>query len=431
MIDTQPVKGMRDFYPEELGRRSWLFAKFREAAGRFNFDEYDTCLLENEQLYTRKAGDEITNQLYCFEDKGGRRLALRPELTPSLARMIVARQGELAYPLRWFSIAQCFRYEKMQKGRKREHFQWNMDVIGDPTTNAELELLASLTDFFSSVGLTSQDVTVRFSNRKILHELLVKLGIAEERVPALCVIIDKLDKIGSAGVSSMMIEAGVDSSVARKLLSFTEATDLEGVERATGYLPSAAFDVQTLLDGAASYGIAPFLRFSPNLVRGLSYYTGTVFEAFETTGKGRAICGGGRYDHLIELFGGHPTPMVGFGFGDVVISLLLSEKGLAPVGSRGAKVLVAAFSQGERLPATRVAQELRRMNIRTELDLSFAKMKRLLSRADRQGFDYVAVAAPEELAVDKILVKDLIKQSDDRIPMQDIARVLMDRIRGT
>jgi histidyl-tRNA synthetase len=358
VTQNQPVKGMRDFFPDEMAKRSWLFDHFRESARRFNFSEYDSCIVESEDLYTRKTGDEIGEQMYNFQDKKGRKLALRPELTPSLARMIISRQNELTYPIRWFSIAQCFRYEKMQKGRKREHFQWNVDIVGDPSTSVEVELLALLVDFFVSVGLTEKDVTIRFSNRQILFELLLRLGCSQDQLPALCIIIDKLDKIGSEAMLSMLTQEGISPAIAEKVLSFVQSRNMEEIAVSAGYLPSAAADVEALTSAASSYGIAPFLRFTPSLVRGLSYYTGTVFEAFEATGEGRALCGGGRYDQLIELYGGRKTPMIGFGLGDVGIGLLLSEKNLIPTQD-DCRILVGAFSPQQVSAATRIVRELR------------------------------------------------------------------------
>jgi histidyl-tRNA synthetase len=431
-VQNQPVKGMRDFYPEQMNRRSWLFSKFRETARRFNFIEYDACVLESEELYVRKAGDEITHQLYNFEDKSGRKLALRPELTPSLARMILARHSEITFPIRWFSIAQCFRYEKMQKGRKREHYQWNMDLVGEPSIAAELELLSALVDFFASVGLTEKDITIRFSNRNLLSEYLSKLGLQEGSLPAVSVIVDKLDKVGPQTVKSMLVEVGCDSSTADRVIAFIKAADLDEVRELIGYEPTASTDIRALLDGAKLLGIDGFLRFTPELVRGLSYYTGTVFEAFEASGEGRAVCGGGRYDRLIETFGGPSIPMVGFGFGDVVIMLALAERNLVPAQSPQSKVLVASYSNNESPEAIRIARSLRASDIQVELDLSCPKLRKLLTRGDRQGFRYVILAAPDEIRQGQILVKDLAHGSEQRIPLHTASEHIVNKMmRGT
>ena len=425
-MEMQSVKGMRDFYPDQMRRREWLFARFREAARRFNFVEYDACVLEHEELYIRKAGDEITEQLYSFQDKGGRRVALRPEITPSLPRMILARRHELGLPLRWFTVGQCFRYERAQRGRKREHFQWNADIVGRTGIAGELELLALLVDFFESVGLTERDVTIRFNNRKLLTEVLTRGGVPEARFAEVSVIIDKLDKIGSEKVSGMLIERGIDSSTAERIMSFINASGLEDLEAVLGYVPLAVSDVHDLLEGCMAYGIDRYLKFSPALVRGLSYYTGMVFEAFEISGESRSICGGGRYDRLFETSGGPPTPMVGFGLGDVVVSLILEEKGLFPASSGETKVLAACFSEAESIPAIRAARLLRKANIQTELDVSGSKLKKLFARAAREGFSHVVLAAPQEVKEGRVSVKDLGTGAQDAVPESAI----VERIRG-
>ena len=424
-MELQPVKGMRDFAPPDMGRRLWLFARFRETARRFNFQEYEPALLEHEELYVRKEGDEITEQLYGFQDKGGRRVALRPELTPSLVRMIASRRGELAFPLRWFTIGQCFRYEKMQRGRKREHVQWNMDIVGEPGIGAELELLATLADFFRSVGLAEKDVSIRFNNRGILSEVLTRAGLPEERFAEVSVVIDKREKIGDAAVADTLAQKGIASEVTDRILAFMNAASLEECEGALGYTPAAAGEVRELQARAAAYGIEGFLKYSPALVRGLSYYTGTVFEAFDASGQGRAICGGGRYDRLMETFGGPPTPMVGFGFGDVVISLMLEERGLFPSHDNEVAALVAAFSAEESSAATIAARTLREAGVRTELDVSFQKLKKVFARASRQGFSHVVIAGPDEVREGMLAVKDLRAGVEEKVPAGELVRVVI------
>jgi histidyl-tRNA synthetase len=421
-MNIQPVKGMRDFYPEEMEKRNWLFTKFRDSARRFNYREYEPSILEHEEIYIRKAGEEITDQLYNFEDKGGRRVSLRPELTPSLARLILARGSEYSLPIRWFSIPQCFRYEKMQKGRKREHFQWNMDVVGEPGIVAEVELMAVLADFFESVGLSSDDVRINFNNRKILSEVLSRAGLPDERFAEVSVIIDKREKIGDRAVSEILGEIGVESGVIDTVIGFVNAPDLTGVESCLGYMPEAAGEIDEIVAKGSMYGIGDYLRFSPSLIRGLAYYTGTVFEAFDVSGSQRAICGGGRYDRLLSTFGGKDLPMAGFGFGDVVISLILEEKGLFPESFHtGPKVLVTAFSSGEDAAAISAARRLRSANLPVELDLSYRKLKKLFSKADKEGFSHVVVAAPDEVKAGNVSVKNLKTGSQEAVALRAVA----------
>lgn len=196
-LDTNPPKGTRDFYPEDMRQRTWLFQQWRDVAKAYGFSEYDAPVLESESLYTRKAGEEVTEQLYNFVDKGERAVALRPEMTPSLARMVMAKKGGLPLPLKWFSIPQCWRYERMTRGRRREHFQWNMDIWGVESVEAEAELLSAMVNFFERVGLTAQDVGIKVNSRLVIGEVLTELGIPEEKFAATCVLVDKLEKVRS------------------------------------------------------------------------------------------------------------------------------------------------------------------------------------------------------------------------------------------
>lgn len=423
-MQMKPVKGMRDFYPDEMAQRQWLFTRFRATARRFAFQEYDCCILEHEEIYIRKGGEEIAGQLYNFEDKGGRRLALRPEMTPSLARMYMARKNDFPAPLRWFSLPQCFRYERMQKGRKREHFQWNMDIIGDAGLSAELELLAALVDFFRSVGLGEKDVQIRVSNRKLLFDVLEQGRLPADRFAEVSVILDKLDKIGEDEVQRLLVEAGVDEAIVTQLLAFVSCPDLDALEQRLGFLPVHAAEVRELLQRAEEWGFAGWLQFAPSLVRGLAYYTGTVFEAFDVSGANRAICGGGRYDRLIETFGGQATPMVGFGFGDVVISLILEEKGLLPSGPEGPRLLVASFSEAEDQAALRAVTQLRSLDLSCELDLSHARMKKIFGRAGKGGFTHLVFAAPEEVEAGRLMVKDMAEGEQASLTLDEIGASL-------
>jgi histidyl-tRNA synthetase len=278
------------------------------------FDEYDAPVLESESLYVRKAGEEITDQLYAFEDKGGRRLALRPEMTPSLARMLISRPS-FPLPLKWFSIPQCWRYERMTRGRRREHYQWNMDIFGVGGTAAEVELLAAIVCFLERVGLTAKDVQIKVSNRKVLEEVLQAAGVPADLFLPMCMLVDKADKIDEAELLKGMHELGVtNENTIERIMDMLQATDLTAIERlvqhgadgaaggddgestaAAGGDAPATRQLGELLEGADAYGIGEWLSVDCSIVRGLSYYTGTVFEVRDTEGKFRAICGGGRY----------------------------------------------------------------------------------------------------------------------------------------
>mmetsp|Transcript_37332 Transcript_37332/g.90648 ORF Transcript_37332/g.90648 Transcript_37332/m.90648 type:complete len:330 (+) Transcript_37332:177-1166(+) len=233
-LDTNPPKGTRDFYPEEMRLRTWLFDQWRSVAAGYGFSEYDAPVLESEALYTRKAGEEVTQQLYNFVDKGDRSVALRPEMTPSLARMVMAKKGGLPLPLKWFSIPQCWRYERMTRGRRREHFQWNMDVWGVAGEEADAELLSAMVTFFKKVGLTSEDVGIKVNSRMVIGEILTELGIPEEKFAATCVLVDKLEKVPLDAVQGDLEELGLDRSVVERLTGVLTVNSVEAIEEILG-----------------------------------------------------------------------------------------------------------------------------------------------------------------------------------------------------
>jgi histidyl-tRNA synthetase len=419
----QPPRGTRDFYPEELRLREWLFAHFRACAQRFGFEEFDAPVLEHEELFTRKAGEEIVEQLYHFE-LHDRRLALRPEITPSLARMVAARRGALKLPLRWFSIPQCWRYERMTRGRKREHYQWNMDIWGEPSVTAEAELIAAVFDCLDHLGLARGDAKVRLSSRALLEETLrgTVLRDRPEAFAALCVAIDKLDKLGADAVAQMLVDpAGsvrLDAADAEFIVGWLALRDLdEAAAHAAPDSPAVA-DLAQLLELLDAYGVADRTVFDASIVRGLAYYTGIVFEAFDSGRSLRAICGGGRYDRLLETLGGPPTPAVGFGFGDVVIVELLSEKAKLPDCARELDAVVFPFGDDERPAAMRVARALRGQGASVELVLGRPKLKRVLADADKAGARRAYLIGPEELSRGEVLVRDLAsgQQTTEPIP---------------
>ena len=325
------LPGFRDFYPQELAERAHIMATWRKVARRYAFVEYDGPPLEPLELYTRKSGEEIVGQLYNFVDKGGRDVALRPEMTPTVARMVAARANALRKPVRWFSMPQLFRYERQQKGRLREHYQLNVDIFGAAEVTADAELVACAVDIMRAFGLTSNDVVVRVSDRRLLQAYLESLGVPAESVPGVYGVIDKLErqpaqlsaeKLAALGVPAAAVEpivgiAEVDfDAIATRLRGGTATPIVEEFGDFLRYVP-------TLLGGDASW-----LRVDLSIVRGLAYYTGIVFELFDRSGEFRAICGGGRYDTLLQSLGGADLPALGFGMGDVVLGELLRAKGL-------------------------------------------------------------------------------------------------------
>ena len=324
MIDLQPVKGTRDFFPDEMRMRNWLFQVWRSVSEQAGFEEYDTCVLEHEELYIRKAGDEISKQLYSFEDKGGRRLSLRPEMTPSLARLVLQRTKSLLFPIKWFSMPQCFRYERMTKGRRREHFQWNADIIGQPDMVAEAEILMLLISACESMGLSAKDIRVFINDRRILNAILSQLNVTEKLHSAILVIMDKRDKVSPETLGTMLKDVGMTSSQVQHLNEYLTKTNLQELKEELQHTEGID-ELQHLLQLMDTAGYSDYLQFDISIVRGLSYYTGAVFEINSPEKQHRAICGGGRYDSLLSTYGGKSVPAVGFGFGDVVVLDVLRE----------------------------------------------------------------------------------------------------------
>jgi len=419
-MELSPPRGTRDFFPEEMRLRTWLFEQFRETARLFSFEEYDAPVLESLELFTRKAGEDIVNQVYNFEDKGGRAVALRPEMTPSLARLILQKGRSLALPVRWFSIPQCWRYERMTRGRKREHYQWNMDVFGVEGPTAEAELLAAITTFFKRLGLSSEDIGIKVSSRKVLQGVLDSLGVTEDRFEAVCVLVDKLDKLPREAIEQDMLKLGVDATIVDRIVETMSLKSLDDLSGVLGSDHEAVQELRELFDLAEGYGYSNWLKFDASVVRGLAYYTGIVFEAFDRGETLRAICGGGRYDRLLSTFGGTDIPACGFGFGDVVIVELLRDKGLLPDTSRSIDDLVFAFDSEQRTAATEVAGRLRAGGRSVELVLEERKVKWAFKRADRLGAKRVVLVAPEEWQRGEVRIKDLSTGTETNVKVEEL-----------
>ena len=417
---TQGVRGTRDFYPDDMRLRNWLFERFHSAARSHGFEEYDAPVLESEELYTRKAGEEIVGQLYNFEDKGGRRVALRPEMTPSLARMVMARAGGLALPIKWYSIPQCWRYERTQRGRGREHYQWNVDIWGMNGVEADAELLSVLVQFFHSVGLKSEDLVIRISSRKVLEEVLGSLAIEGEIFAQTCVIVDKMDKLPEDVIHAQLSDLGLSSDSISTILSVLGITDLDSLSSALNSDSEALIELQSLFSLCESYGISDWVSFDASIVRGLAYYTGPVFEAHDRAGNLRAICGGGRYDKLIGTLGGNDLPATGFGFGDMVVMELLADKGLLPELSNGVDDVVFGMGTELRGAAMQVAAKLRSAGRTVDLVLEDKKMKWVFKHAERCGTTRLVMVMPDEWAEGKVRIKDLDTGEESTVAMEDL-----------
>lgn len=417
---TKGVRGTRDFYPEDMRARNWLFEKFHSAALAHGFEEYDSPVLETEELYTRKAGEEITQQLYNFEDKGGRKVALRPEMTPSLARMVMARSGALPLPIKWYSIPQCWRYERTQRGRGREHYQWNVDIWGAEGIEADAELLSTLTHFFRSVGLTEDDLVIKVSSRKVLEEVLGSLGIEGEEFAKTCIIVDKMVKLPEDVIQAQLAELGIASESISTIQSVLGISEFRDLEAALGSDSESVRELSSLFSLVESYGIGDWLEFDASVVRGLAYYTGPVFEAHDRAGELRAICGGGRYDRLIGTLGGKDLPATGFGFGDMVVMELLSSKGLVP--DIPSSVSDVVFSMGPELrgASMRVASSLRSKGHSVDLVLEDKRMKWVFKHAERVGARRLVMVMPEEWSKGKVRIKELVSGEESDVSFDEL-----------
>ena len=419
MIDLQPVKGTRDFFPDEMRMRNWLFQVWRSVSEQAGFEEYDTCVLEHEELYIRKAGDEISKQLYSFEDKGGRRLSLRPEMTPSLARLVLQRTKSLLFPIKWFSMPQCFRYERMTKGRRREHFQWNADIIGQPDMVAEAEILMLLISACGSMGLSAKDIRVFINDRRILNAILSQLNVTEKLHSAILVIMDKRDKVSPETLGTMLKDVGMTSSQVQHLNEYLTKTNLQKLKEELQHTEGID-ELQHLLQLMDTAGYSDYLQFDISIVRGLSYYTGAVFEINSPEKKHRAICGGGRYDSLLSTYGGKSVPAVGFGFGDVVVLDVLRELERFPELSRTLDYTIIPFDNEQVGIALKIANELRSKGAIVDCNFSMKKMKKSLHEANESGAKFAILLFPEELKQEKVVIRDMQLREQNPINIKDL-----------
>eukprot|EP01126_Amoeba_proteus_P061008 TRINITY_DN8141_c0_g4_i9.p1 TRINITY_DN8141_c0_g4~~TRINITY_DN8141_c0_g4_i9.p1 ORF type:complete len:410 (-),score=93.92 TRINITY_DN8141_c0_g4_i9:287-1438(-) len=337
----------------------WIFDNWREVARLYGFQEYDAPILESQELYQRKAGEEIVDQMFAFQTRDERLVALRPEMTPSLARMILRSGRSLLMPIRWYSIPQCWRFEVICRGRNREHYQWNMDILGVEDVAAEAELLSAIVTFFKRVGITSKEVGIKINSREVLHEVLTPLGVSDAQFAPVCVIVDKLDKLEEQEVVKQLAALNLLPEVIDKIKSTLTIKDLGELRK---ILPGSRVleQFERLWELAVAYGYEDWIQFDASVVRGLAYYTGIVFEGFDRSGKLRAICGGGRYNRLLTTYGAkEDIPACGFGFGDCVILELLKDRNLLPALPPSLDDLVVVYNEQLRPAACQVAAKLR------------------------------------------------------------------------
>ena len=399
---------MRDFYPEDMAWRNRVFDAFRAAGDAAGFRQYDACVVESYELLARKAGEEVGEQIYHFLDKSDRHLALRAEMTPTLARMVAQRQKELSFPLKWTTIAQCFRYERMTKGRKREHYQWNLDIVGEDSVLAEVEVVGAACDALRRMGLSPSDFKVHVSSRKFLGELLARSGIDPVRHAQVFLALDKRGKMPDSEIAAMLKDGGLSDAEVEATFAIMETKDFSGCP-----------ELVEMFRLAGIAGFAECLEFDISVIRGLSYYTGIVFECFDTKGEFRAIFGGGRYDNLLTTIGGEPTSAVGLGFGDVVVTELLKSR-LGGDAARARKGVVVGFmSLEQRDAALALAAKLRRGGEEVDLALRSQKPKKFFSHAGDFGAARAVFIGPDDVARGTVRVKDLETREEIEIELAE------------
>ena len=428
-MQGKALPGFRDFYPEDLKLRNHIFAAWRSVAARYGFEEYDGPPLESLDLYTQKSGDEIVGQLYSFKDKGDRDVALRPEMTPSLVRMVAARAQALKKPIRWYSIPQLFRYERQQRGRLREHFQLNMDIIGEAGPLADAELIAATVDIMRAFGLGPQDVHVRISDRRVLRALLLGHGVTEAQLPAAFGVIDKSERVPREALAEMLRDAGFGMREADAVFEIASLRSIQAVTAGLAKVKGgeeAGEPLRTAVEALGAMGLGDFVQVDLTIVRGLAYYTGIVFELFDRAKELRAICGGGRYDGLLKSLGGPDLPALGFGMGDVVLGELLKDRHVAPKASTELGAFLVAVSGEDVAPVLQLAHALRDRGIAVEYGLRHAAVRKQLELAAARGAPRAVIIGPEERAAGVALVRDLNGGTEAKVPLDKLLNGFFD-----
>ncbi len=404
------LRGFRDFAPADFALRRHLFSTWRRVALAHGFHEYDGPPLEPLSLYVEKSGEEIVGQLYRFRDKGGREVALRPEMTPSLARILAGRSRGMPKPIRWFSIPQLFRYERSQRGRLREHFQLNVDIVGEAGVAADAEALAVAIEAVRGLGLDESDFVARVNDRRLVTAVLEGLGLSGELHAPCLAVIDKAGRAGEERTREALGALGIGGEAAGSLLELVADGSLAQLRRRFGNDARVMAALEPLMEHRRildEMGLAPYLTFDFTIVRGLAYYTGIVFELFDRAGELRAICGGGRYDRLLERVGGEALPAVGFGMGDVVLGEILRDRELAPPGDPVCDYFMIWVRPPQRRAALSAARRLRAAGRSVSYALRPLAVGKQLRLAARSGASRAVIIGPEEAASASATVRDL------------------------
>lgn len=412
------VKGTRDFYPEDQAFQNWFYQKIRELSELFGFQEYEGPTMEYLDLYAAKSGEELVKkQAFTFTDQSGKTIALRPEMTPTLARMVAQKLGELTFPVKWFTYGRRFRYEKPQKGRGREFFQWDCDILGTENYEADAEVIALAINFYQKLELTPGEVKVKINDRKLLEESLLSLQIPSEKIIAIFRIVDKRGKIDDEELVQWLNEEGLSVGQSKSVLQI--------LEEKNAYLKSQW--LVKIFEQLKKYGVAEYVEYDPGVVRGLEYYTRTVFEGWDVKSELRAIWGGGRYDNLVADVGGkQKVPGVGFAMGDMVMAEVLKMYDKYPLLiANKTKVLVTVFSPELYEKSLETTNFLRGQNINTEIYLDNpAKIEKQLKYADKKQIPYAIIIGPEEAASNSVVLKNLLTKEQKTVLATELVEQL-------
>jgi histidyl-tRNA synthetase len=396
----QSIKGTREFYPEDMAIHQWLYQNIRQVSESFGYQEYDGPFLEPLSLYAAKSGDELVKeQSYVFPDRGGDPITLRPELTPSLARMVAQRQKQLTFPLRWWSFGPFWRYEKPQKGRSREFFQWNIDLIGVDSLAADAEIIAIGSLFLKALGFSPDQVQIKINNRNLMNIELDRLLIPQNTRPDVLRFIDRRDKLTFDSWKAYAFELGLSEHQFEGIQELLNNKDLW----------KQSEDMKLFFEMIDAFGVTEWVSYSPEIIRGLDYYTGIVFEAWDNDGEFRAILGGGRYDNLVREIGGEPLTGTGFAMGDVVMTLVLKKFSKIPeeLGTTPAKILFTVFNEDFQTRSISLAHEIRQAGIFISCYPEPVKLSKQLKYADRMGYSFVIIYGPDEYEKGSVIIKKL------------------------
>lgn len=416
-MKIEPVKGTRDFYPELMQEINTIFNSWRSICEKYGYEEMDGPLLEPVQLWQLKSGTEIPEQMYTLTDKSKRKLAIRPELTPTLARMVAAKQKSLTKPIKWYSIPRCYRYEQPQSGRLREFFQLNVDCLGNDDIYSDAEVIAISINIMLDLGFTDKDFYVRISDRTVLNNIMKQLGIKDSK--DIFRLIDKKTKISDKEFNSELKKLTKNTKLINEFLELNNVKSLKQFLKANN-IDANINEFEQLFKFLDNYGYKKYIKFDPTITRGFDYYTRTVFEVYDKSLKYRAIAGGGRYDNLVEDFGGEKISGIGFGMGDVVLGLFMNEKKLIEEYKKTYDYYVTIIPDDNMLElqefAIKVAQKLRK-DSKVFLELNTKKLNKALAFASKNSIPNVVIIGKSELETNSYIIKDMKKKQEKTIKL--------------